>query len=261
MLIKLIRNDIKSSYRELFPLYMGLLLFAVIAAVSVNPEREWLSVVTVLPFFALFIATSVILTLTIIKLFTNRLYSNEGYLTFTLPVTTLQTFMAKIITASIWIILTIAVYILATSLFAGLWTLLNWNIIESEFVRFAYIWDKIPWQEIIPEAIRLFSISIPQTLVGILYACSMILITVVFVNSSYVSNKKLLIGIIVYLVLNFIFNNINSNLMTDWLTYTDLHNFEINWLMYGLDLLYFGLISIGLIAGSVWLNDHKLELE
>lgn len=261
MLIKLIKNDIKSSYRELFPLYMGLLLFAVIAAVSVNPEREWLSVVTVLPFFALFIATSVILTLTIIKLFTNRLYSNEGYLTFTLPVTTLQTFMAKIITASIWILLTIAVYILATSLFAGLWTLLNWNMIEGEFVRFAYIWDKIPWNTIIPEAIRLFSISLPQTLVGILYACSMILITVVFVNSSYVSNKKLLIGIIVYLVLNFIFNNINANLMTDWLSYTDLNAFEINWLMYALDLLYFGLISIGLIAGSVWLNDHKLELE
>lgn len=261
MLIKLIKNDIKSSYRELFPLYMGLLLFAVIAAVSVNPEREWLSVVTVLPFFALFIATSVILTLTIIKLFTNRLYSNEGYLTFTLPVTTLQTFMAKIITASIWILLTIAVYILATSLFAGLWTLLNWNMIEGEFVRFAYIWDKIPWNTIIPEAIRLFSISLPQTLVGILYTCSMILITVVFVNSSYVSNKKLLIGIIVYLVLNFIFNNINANLMTDWLTYTDSNSFEINWLMYALDLLYFGLISIGLIAGSVWLNDHKLELE
>lgn len=41
MLIKLIKHDIKSSYRDLFPLYMGLLLFAVIAAVSVNPEREW----------------------------------------------------------------------------------------------------------------------------------------------------------------------------------------------------------------------------
>lgn len=261
MLIKLIKNDIISSYRELFPLYLGLLLFALIAAISVNPEREWLSVVTVLPFFALFIATSVILTLTIIKLFTNRLYSNEGYLTFTLPVTTLETFMSKIITASIWILLTILVYILATSLFVGLWTLINWNLIESEFVRFAYIWNSIPWNTIIPEAIRLFSISLPQTLIGIVYGCSLILITVVFVNSSYVSNKKLLIGIIVYLVLNFIFNNINSNLMTDWLFYTELKTFEINWLMYVLDLVYFGLISVGLIAGSVWLNDHKLELE
>lgn len=261
MLIKLIKNDIKSSYRELFPLYAGLCLFAVIAAVSVNPDREWLSVVTVLPFFALFIATSVILTLTIIKLFTNRLYSKEGYLTFTLPVSTFETFMSKIVTAGIWVLLTLFVYLIATSLFAGLWTLLNWDLIKVEFVRFEYIWNQIPWNVIIPEAIRLLIVTFPQTLVNILYACSLILITVVFVNTSYVSNKKLLIGIIVYLVLNFIFNNINTNVLADWLLYNDNYGFEINWLMYGLDLLYFGLISVGLIAGSIWLNDHKLELE
>jgi len=261
MLIKLIKHDIKSSYRELFPLYIGLCLFAVIAAISVNPEREWLSVVTVLPFFALFIATSVILTLTIIKLFTNRLYSKEGYLTFTLPVSTFETFLSKIVTAGIWVLLTLLVYLIATSLFAGLWTLLNWNMIKVEFVRYAYIWDQIPWNTIIPEAIRIFGITLPQTLVNILYACSMILITVVFVNTSYVSNKKLLIGIIVYLVLNFIFNNINSNILADWLIYKDNYGFEINWLMYILDIVYFGLISVGLIAGSIWLNDHKLELE
>lgn len=261
MLIKLIKNDIKSSYRELFPLYAGLCLFAIIAAISVNPKREWLSIVTVLPFFALFIATSVILTLTIIKLFTNRLYSKEGYLTFTLPVSTFETFMSKIITAGIWILLTMVIYIVATSLFAGLWTLLNWDMIKVEFVRFEYIWNQIPWNEIIPEIIKLFTISLPQTIIGIVYTCSMILITVVFVNTSYVSNKKLLIGIIVYLVLNFIFNNINSNILSDWLLYQENYGFEVNWLMYGLDLLYYGLISVGLIAGSIWLNDHKLELE
>jgi hypothetical protein len=261
MLIKLIKHDIKSSYRELFPLYAGLLLFALIAALSVNPDREWLSVVTVLPFFALFIATSVILTLTIIKLFTNRLYSKEGYLTFTLPVSTLETFMSKIITATLWIFLTLIVYFLATSLFAGLWTTLNWSLIQVEFVRFEYYWNQIPWSTIIPEALRILSISLPHMLINILFGCSLILITVVFVNTSYVTSKKLLIGIIVYLVLNFIINNINANFMVDWLIYNDNFSFEVNWLMYALDLLYFGLISIGFIAGSIWLNDHKLELE
>jgi hypothetical protein len=261
MLIKLIKHDIKSSYRDLFPLYAGLLLFALIAAISVNPEREWLSVITVLPFFALFIATSVILTLTIIKLFTNRLYSKEGYLTFTLPVSTLETFLSKIITATLWILLTLFVYFLATSLFAGLWTYLNWSLIEVEFVRFEVYWNQIPWNTIIPAALRVISISLPHMFVNILFGCSLILITVVFVNTSYITNNKLLIGIIVYLVLSFIFNNININFMSDWLIYKDNLVFEVNWLMYALDLIYFGLISIGFIAGSIWLNDHKLELE
>lgn len=261
MLIKLIKHDIKSSYRDLFPLYLGLLLFAVIAAISVNPEREWLSVVTILPFFALFIATTVILTLTVIKLFTNRLYSKEGYLTFTLPVTTLETFLSKIITAVLWTLLTFLVYVVATSLFTGVWVALNWNNVQYALNEYRSYWESIPWNTIIPEALRLISISLPQVIVSFVYSSALMLITVVFVNTSYVTSKKLAIGIVVYLVLNFIFNNLYTNIFTDWFIYKDNYGFEINWLMYFIDFLYFGLISVGLISLAVWLNDHKLELE
>lgn len=260
MLIKLIKHDLKSSYRDLFPLYAGLLLFALIAAISVNPNRQWLSVVTVLPFVALFIATSVILSLTIIKLFTSRLYSREGYLTFTLPVSTLDTFLSKIITATLWIFLTLFVYALASSLFALIWTYVNWGLIEPEFVRFEAYWNMIDWSTLIPEALRLISLSLPHMLINLFFGSTLMLVTVVFVNTSYVTSKKLLIGIIVYLVLSFIFNNINVNLMSDWLIYNNNYGFDINWTLYILDLIYFGVISVGLLAGSIWLNDHKLEL-
>lgn len=262
MLIKLIKHDIKSSYRELFPLYMGLLLFSVIAALSVNPDREWLSVVTILPFIALFIATTVILTLTIIKLFTNRMFSKEGYLTFTLPVTTLQTFMSKLITALIWTLLTFFVYLLATGLFTGIWVTLNWTNLQfaiNEYYR--NILATLPWSKIIPEVIRLFSLSLPQIIISIIYSGALMLITVVFVNTSYVSSKKLVVGIIVYLILNFIFNNISNNLIPDWLLVYENIGYNINWTYYILSIVYNLLISIGLISLSVWLNDHKLELE
>ena len=261
MLIKLIKHDIKSSYRDLFPLYLGLLLFAVIAAVSVNPEREWLSVVTILPFFALFIATTVILTITVIKLFTNRLFSKEGYLTFTLPVTTLETFMSKIITAVLWTFLTFLVYVLATSLFTGIWVALNWNNVQYVLNEYRPYWDSIPWNTIIPEVLRLISISLPQVIASFVYSSALMLVSVVFVNTSYVTSKKLAIGIVVYLVLNFVFSNLYTNIFSDWIIYKDNFDFEINWLMYFVDFLYFSLISVGLITLAVWLNDHKLELE
>lgn len=262
MLIKLIKHDIKSSYRELFPLYMGLLLFSVIAALSVNPEREWLSFVTILPFFALFIATTVILTLTVIKLFTNRLYSKEGYLTFTLPVTTLQTFMSKLITALIWTLLTFFVYLLATALFTGIWVAVNWTNVQYAInVYYKNFLETLPWSKIIPEVIRLFSLSFPQIIISIIYSGALMLITVVFVNTSYVSSKKLVVGIIVYLILNFIFNNISNNLIPDWILVNENIGYNINWTYYILSIVYNLLISIGLISLSVWLNDHKLELE
>ena len=262
MLIKLIKHDIKSSYRELFPLYMGLLLFSVIAALSVNPEREWLSFVTILPFFALFIATTVILTLTVIKLFTNRLYSKEGYLTFTLPVTTLQTFMSKLITALIWTLLTFFVYLLATALFTGIGVAVNWTNVQYAInVYYKNFLETLPWSKIIPEVIRLFSLSLPQIIISIIYSGALMLITVVFVNTSYVSSKKLVVGIIVYHILNFIFNNISNNLIPDWILVNENIGYNINWTYYILSIVYNLLISIGLISLSVWLNDHKLELE
>ncbi len=60
MLMKLVKHDIKSSYRELLPLYMGLLLFALISSLSISEKNQWLGIITVIPFFALIIATSVI---------------------------------------------------------------------------------------------------------------------------------------------------------------------------------------------------------
>lgn len=261
MLIKLIKHDIKSSYRDLFPLYLGLLLFAVIAGVSAKPNSEWISIVTILPFFALFVATTVILSLTIIKLFTKRLYSNEGYLTFTLPVTTLQTFMSKIITASLWTLLTLIVYALASSLFAGIWLSLNWNFLQIEIKEFEHLISSIPWKTIIPDILYLSSISFPQAIVSFIYSSSLILTSVVFVNTSYVHNKKLAIGIVVYLILNFVFNNLLSNLTTDWLLFNENIGYQINWSMYVINFIYFTSVSVGLISLSIWLNDHKLELE
>ncbi len=261
MLIKLIKNDMKSSYRELFPLFMGLLLFSIIAAVSVNQEREWLSIVTVLPFFALFIATAVILTLTIIKLFANRLYSREGYLTLTLPVSTFKTFLSKILTAMIWILLTSLVVMLALTLFVGIVSIINWSEIRNLSIQYKEIWSQINFEIIIPQILRFIGITFPQVIINIIYVCSLILFSVVITNTSFVSKNKLAVGIIVYLILNFIFNNVNTNLFNDWIIFTGNTSFEIIWSVYLLDFLYFGIISAGLISGAIWLNDHKLELE
>ncbi len=42
MLIKLIKHDLIASYRDLLPMYAGLILFAIVGAISLNPEVEWL---------------------------------------------------------------------------------------------------------------------------------------------------------------------------------------------------------------------------
>lgn len=261
MLMKLVKHDIKSSYRELLPLYMGLLLFALISSLSISDKNQWLGIITVIPFFALIIATSVILTLTTIKLFSNRLYSKEGYLTHTLPVSTLETFLSKIVTAIIWILLTSLVLLLAILIFGGILSLRYWALTPSFPIEFRAFISRIDLGTLIPEILKFLVISFPQIIINIIYTCSVILIAVVIANTSYVSKNKLAVGIIVYLVINFIFSNLNNNFISDWLWFEQNNGFDLNWTNYIIDFIYNAVVSTGLIYCSIWLNDHKLELE
>ena len=261
MLISLIKNDLKSSYRELFPLYLGLIVFAVLSAISINYQSGWFILVTIMPFVGLFVATIVILIITIIKLFTERLYSHEGYLTFTLPVSTLDIFLSKIITIIIWVTITILVYLLAVVIFGGILALMNWSDFNISFNDFLIDLRSISWSDVLMEALRVLAISIPQFIVSIAYASALILLVIVFVNTSFISQHKLVIAIVLYLVVSFILGLPRTYVFGNWLTTTSIQSVNIEWVNYSISIIYNLLITIGLIAGSVWLNDHKLELE
>jgi len=261
VLISLIKNDLKSSYRELFPLYLGLIIFAILSSLSINYQIGLFSMVTVMPFVGLFIGTIVILIITIVKLFTTRLYSNEGYLTFTLPVSTLDIFLAKIITVIIWVVVTILVYMLAVGIFGGILTLMNWSDIQVAMNQYRHYWQSISWSSFSMEALRAIAISLPQFIASIAYASALFLLVVVFANTSFIAKHKLAVAVVLYLVVSFILGLPKTYVFGDWLTATGNYNFSIDWIKYSLSLIYDLLITVGLLAGSVWLNDHKLELE
>ncbi|MEA5027150.1 MAG: hypothetical protein VB012_05805 [Erysipelotrichaceae bacterium] len=258
--MNLVKHDLRASYRDLFPLYIGLLCFAILAAFTIRNDN-WLSIITVLPFFGLFIATIVILVITVIKLFTSRLYSKEGYLTFTLPVSTLDIFISKIITAFIWIILTTFVYLLASVIFGGILSLLNWNSIKEMIGQYTIYWNRINWSLFISGFLKMMALALPQLLVSIAYGCSIILVAVVVVNTSYVSKYKLAIGILIWLGISIILSIPRGYFENEWIINYSNYSVTIQWKDYFITLIYNLLAVIGLISGAVWLNDHKLELE
>jgi len=261
MLISLVKNDLRSSYRELFPLYLGLIIFASLSAISINYKVGLFSLFTVLPFIGLFVATIVILIITIIKLFTERLYSHEGYLVFTLPVSTLDIFLSKIITIIVWVTVTILVYLLAVMIFCGIVVLINWGDFNISFSDFLIDLRSISWSSVLLDTLRALAISLPQFIVSIAYASALILLAVVFVNTSIVSKHKLVIAVVLYLVVSFIIGLPKVYIFGNWITTTSIHSINVEWLNYGINIIYYLLMTIGLIASSVWLNDHKLELE
>ncbi len=115
MLIKLIKYEMKAMGRILLPLYAILLAGSGVIAIwlksgfASNPlvslMLRRLSSIFVVLFVLFALATALIMTLLVIQRFYKNLLGNEGYLMFTLPVTTAENILSKGITSLIWIIL------------------------------------------------------------------------------------------------------------------------------------------------------------
>lgn len=112
MLSKLLKHEFRSTGRCLSPLYMILLLFTVMywitSSLDIFPGPLIIIPGFITFFYVLSIMSIVIVT---IVLLINRFYKNliqdEGYLMFTLPVKTHQLINSKLLTATVWIIISI----------------------------------------------------------------------------------------------------------------------------------------------------------
>ncbi|RDU22318.1 hypothetical protein [Anaerosacchariphilus polymeriproducens] len=108
MLGKLFQAEWKATSRWLLPLHLILLVVTVMGKILLSTgllENEAfvaLAILSMTFYTILIIATSIITFVIIVVRFYKSLFSDEGYLTFTLPVTTNQLLISKIGVAFIW---------------------------------------------------------------------------------------------------------------------------------------------------------------
>lgn len=107
MLSKLIKYDIRSTWREFAGVYLSILLGVLILPPLFNNFHNQI-VNTIAGFMAtgIVIATIVIMVVTLFKIFNTNVFSKEGYLTMTLPVSSAQIVTSKLLVSTMWIILT-----------------------------------------------------------------------------------------------------------------------------------------------------------
>lgn len=111
MLRKLMKYELQATGRIMLPLY--LILFAAAVALSVNIKLNTstdnmnhmiLSTILAILFVLAIALVAIVSTVLILLRFYRNLLGDEGYLMFSLPVSTLQNILSKGFTALIWII-------------------------------------------------------------------------------------------------------------------------------------------------------------
>lgn len=124
MLAKLLKYEWKSTARTFFPLYLSLAALTLITCIaiyghSVIDYKETLlvniiSTLLTISWFAMVIGLSIITFLITIQRFNKALLSGEGYLMFTLPVTTDQLILSRLIIGWLWNTLSAVAMLLST---------------------------------------------------------------------------------------------------------------------------------------------------
>lgn len=115
MLRKLMKYEFKATARWFFPLYIAIVLFALISRTLISTQsvendiiknlRGILTTISILAYVLLFVGTMVISLVVVVQRFYKSLLGNEGYLMFTLPVKTWQHTTSKLLIAMLWNVL------------------------------------------------------------------------------------------------------------------------------------------------------------
>lgn len=281
MLIKLIKHDLLATYREFTGLYVALISMAIVGPVVISTKNEWLIAILFFGLFGFTIATLVVTFMTIIKLYSRRLFSDEGYLTLTLPVKTRDTIASKVATGVFWSFATIAVFFLSFTLFTTIFYFIltgtQWYDVS---VDIAAILAQISDTGIFNVFFNASLLGFPLSFMDTVYSMTLLLFIITLVNTSLIRKNRVAAGVALYLLASMILGSILSNLHGESILFTEMilklnetsgitdvmnalrqFNFTFNGMDYAITLVGKLIYIVGLGFSTHWLLENKLEIE
>lgn len=279
MILKLIKHELKATLPNLTSVFIALFGLAIVGPILLNFNAEWLSVIVMLAAVAALIAVSVVTFLVIINLFNKRTFGPQGYLNITLPVSTTQLLLSKILSAVIISMLTGLMTFLAVIAFA----------FSASWILFGGL-EPLSYAMSLFSEVGLFSkvvaLIFPFSIVGfaeMMYSLSLLLFVITFVHTSYVRKNKMVVAVISYLGIMLLISVFITNILgAEFVTMTsnfdsinfipgndsammatiiDSIRFQIDWLVLGMTGAFYLVMAGIFFTLSQYFMDHKLEIE
>ena len=135
MLGKLLKYELKATSRVFVPLYIAILVVSIVNGLSLNLEIFNIQGLATIILMCLFISLFVITIVVTIQRFNKNLLKDEGYLMFTLPVSSKHLILSKYLTSLIWTFLSFVVAFLSFTIIFTIATYgdFNYSYFINEF--------------------------------------------------------------------------------------------------------------------------------
>lgn len=206
MLGKLIKYELKSTARTLIPLYIALLMLALInklfMGINNNDNSELLGgipvMITIFAYGCTMVAIFIITFFVIVQRFYKNLLGDEGYLMNTLPVPTWMNILSKLGTSIIWIIVSGIVAVLSIIIMA-----FSKGMFTDLFTNFAEFTGYVPQEY--------YGFALEIILYAFVLMISSILILYLSISIGHLFNKnRILASFGSFIVLNMIIGTIKA---------------------------------------------------
>jgi len=123
MLKQLIKYEFKATMRTILPFYLGIIILAAlnynVFANSTIEQYGWFNIATLVVLSFAILGVFLLSTVIIITRFYKNMFGDEGYLTHTLPATTMQLINSKLVVAMTWALGNFLIIVVVAFLLSG----------------------------------------------------------------------------------------------------------------------------------------------
>lgn len=258
MFWKLCKHELKCSYRNFLFLYVAIM----VAALLINPNNVGVlstvaSIIYGVMVFVLFIMCFVV----IIRNYSNSMFSRNAYLTHTLPVSSTQLLLTKIIGAAFWSILSMFVFLISTFLLALRISGFDLSLISDLFN--ALIHTLSNWDTILGLLILFIS-----TLEGV----ALIYLVMNITHTTHIQRFRPAIAVLLYILISWAVSFISGLVLAPMnANSVDISSMIVLSLVGGYSngyetgsmiiLIQSIILSVAYFFASKYIIDHKLEIE
>ena len=234
MLGKLIKHELRATARIMLPVMGALLVLALLANLSIYGLTSGLSDVPVLRilfvlivvFFGIAIVATIVMAIVLmVSRFYRNLLKDEGYLMFTLPVSTHALVWSKLIVSLVWFLGTGLLIFLVMTLMALNLSHTNLQMILEQFPSWSEILGWLDEAGVRGQVITFLVQIVLGTLIGIIALCLHFYGAMAL--GHMFSKDKVLLSIVFFVGISFAFNLMEMGYGIVGFGFSDLENIDM----------------------------------
>ena len=266
MLGKLMKHEFKQSARSVMLIYASAAAVILFVFIGMLTKITWIGIVGSIVLYVVALVGIVMTLVSVIKNFYDTLYSNQGYLSFTLPVKCSNLLLSKVLVSIVWIILA---FVLAALCFL----VIGMNAKATAEGSMEGIWDVLEMtgiKEMLPSGatlVKLLVLAVVLVLMVVLTFIGFVYFAVTMANTRVLQKHPKLFGFLIFFftygVSIAIATKLSLEISTDnvKLAFVAMDHSE-GMLSYGLGgTIFLALVALGMLLATGWVMEHKVNIK